>query len=53
MSSAFRPWRINFRLPFRYHLIRDLKVKELFFEGLENEMMTSEPEPEQDTKKKE
>jgi hypothetical protein len=60
---------INFRLPFRYHLIRDLKVKELFFEGLENEMMTptqqscgcddpkglttNEPEPDQDTKKKE
>ena len=41
---------INFRLPYRYHLIRDLKVRELFFEGLENEMRTGvEPGEEEDT----
>ena len=35
---------INFRLPYRYHLIRDLKVRELFFDGLENEMMSQAKE---------
>ena len=41
---ASRPRPRSPPTPYRYHLIRDLKVRELFFDGLENEMMSQAKE---------
>lgn len=35
---------VNFRLPYRYHRIRDLKVREITFEDLESKCEDEPPE---------